>query len=144
MKVRNCTNCTQVFHTLEIRVRRMKTLGKIYYLVDFLSLGKINATFVLQKIKDSWNKAPCIRIRMFWNTFFFFLVYWFSVHKTITKTQLHEKRSPEWKIDFPYWCETGWKRKTFENETPRYLISHGTSTFHCHLLYLNLSVAYLN
>ena len=53
MKVRNCTNCTQVFHTLEIRVRRMKTLGKIYYLVDFLSLGKIKATFVLQKIKDS-------------------------------------------------------------------------------------------
>ena len=38
---------------------------------------------------------------------FFFLVYWFSVYKTITKTQLHEKRSPEWKIDFPYWCETG-------------------------------------
>ena len=53
MKVRNCTNCTQVFHTLEIRVRRMKTPGKIYYLVVFLSLGKSNATFVVQKIKDS-------------------------------------------------------------------------------------------
>ena len=50
---------------------------------------------------------------------------------------------PEWKIDFPYWCER-MKKETFENETPRYLISHGTSMFVCHLLYLNLSVAYLN
>ena len=53
MKVRNCTSCTQVSHTLEIRARRMKTPGKIYYLVDFLSLGKSNETFVVQKIKDS-------------------------------------------------------------------------------------------
>ena len=58
------------------------------------------------------------------------------VLKTITKTQLYAKRSPEWKIDFPYWCER-MKKETFENETPRHLIPHGTSMFHCHLLYLN-------
>ena len=36
---------------------------------------------------------------------FLFLTYWFCLHKTITKTQLYAIRPPEWKIDFPYWCE---------------------------------------
>ena len=48
---------------------------------------------------------PHAYVSVCFETHFFFLAYWFSVHKTITKTQLYEKRSPEWRIDFPYWFE---------------------------------------
>lgn len=39
------------------------------------------------------------------------------------------------KVDFPYYCGK-MRRKTFENETSRYLISRGTKMVRCHLFFL--------
>ena len=53
----------------------------------------------------------------------------------ISELNTHQNALQRGKVDFPYRCGK-MRRKTFENETSRYLISRGTRMLPCPLLFL--------